>query len=158
MFRELSRKNREISLQDCIELLKSEKRGVLSVLGDNDYPYGIPMNHFYNEADGNIYFHCGMSGHKLDSLKKHNKVSFCTYDNGYREEGNWALKVKSVVVFGRIEIIDDSRIIEDIATKLSYKFIQDEEYIKEEIRLYGHETLILRLTPEHICGKLVTES
>lgn len=158
MFRELQRKNKQISMEECIELLKKETRGVLSVLGDGDYPYGMPMNHWYNEEDGKIYFHCGKSGHRLDALRKCNKVSFCTYDSGYREEGDWALHVKSVIVFGTIEIIDDMDTIADIARKLSYKFTQDEEYIRTEIEKYAKATLLLQLTPEHICGKQITES
>ena len=158
MFRELQRKNKQISMEECIELLKKETRGVLSVLGDGDYPYGMPMNHWYNEEDGKIYFHCGKSGHRLDALRKSNKVSFCTYDSGYREEGDWALHVKSVIVFGTMEIIDDMDTIADIARKLSYKFTQDEEYIRTEIEKYAKATLLLQLTPEHVCGKQITES
>lgn len=158
MFRELQRKNKQISMEECIELLKKETRGVLSVLGDGDYPYGMPMNHWYNEEDGKIYFHCGKSGHRLDALRKCNKVSFCTYDSGYCEDGDWALHVKSVIVFGTMEIIDDMDTIADVARKLSYKFTQDEEYIRTEIEKYAKVTLLLQLTPEHICGKLVTES
>lgn len=158
MFRDLQRKNKQISMEECIELLKKETRGVLSVLGDDDYPYGMPMNHWYNEEDGKIYFHCGKSGHRLDALRKYNKVSFCTYDSGYREEGDWALHVKSVIVFGTMEIIDDMDIIADVARKLSYKFTKDEEYIQNEIDKYAKATLLLQLTPEHICGKQITES
>lgn len=158
MFRELIRKNKQISMEECIEVLKNETRGVLSVLGEDDYPYGMPMNHWYNEEDGTIYFHCGKVGHRLDALKKCDKVSFCTYDAGYRKEGEWALNVKSVIVFGKIEIIDDMDQIIDITTKLSYKFIQDDAYIQDEIAKSGRGTLLLKLTPEHVCGKLVTES
>lgn len=158
MFRELTRKKKQISMQECMEVLKTETRGVLSVLGDEGYPYGMPMNHFYNEEDGKIYFHCGKVGHRLDALKKHNKVSFCVYDRGYKKDGDWALIVRSVIVFGKIEIIDDMREIIDISRKLSHKFTQDEEYINNEIEKYANETLILQLIPEHICGKLVTES
>lgn len=158
MFRELQRKKKQISAEECIAILKAEKRGVLSVLGDDDYPYGMPMNHFYNEQDGNIYFHCGRKGHRTDALKKHDKVSFCVYDKGFCNEGEWALNIKSVVVFGRIEIIDDPEEIADISAKLSRKFTDDEEYIRNEIELYIHETLLLKLTPEHICGKAVAES
>jgi len=87
MFRELARKNKEISREECIALLKNEKRGVLSVQGDEGYPYGMPMNHYYCEEDGKIYFHCGKSGHRLDSIRKNGKVSFCVYDEGYRLSG-----------------------------------------------------------------------
>lgn len=158
MFRELQRKNKQISMEECIEVLKNETRGVLSVIGEDDYPYGMPMNHWYNEEDGKIYFHCGKSGHRLDALQKCNKVSFCVYDAGRREEGEWAFKVKSVIIFGKIEIIDDMTQIIDITRKLSYKFTQDENYIQNEIDKYAAGTLLLQLTPEHICGKLVTES
>lgn len=158
MFRELTRKNKQITKEECVELLKTETRGVLSVLGDDDYPYGMPMNHFYNDEDGNIYFHCGKIGHRLDALRRHNKVSFCVYDHGYRNEGEWFLRVKSVIVFGRIEIIDDMETIIDISTELSHKFTRDEEYIQNEIKNSGAATLLLKLTPEHICGKLVNEA
>lgn len=158
MFRELTRKNKQLTSEECFDVLKNETRGVLSVIGDGDYPYGMPMNHFYSEDDGSIYFHCGKTGHRLDSLKRNDKVSFCVYDHGYRNEGEWFLRVKSVIVFGRIEIIDDMETIIDISTKLSHKFTQDEEYIQEEIRKSGKATLLLKLTPEHICGKLVNEA
>lgn len=158
MFRELVRKNKQLTHDECTKLLKSEKRGVLSVLGDGDYPYGMPMNHFYNEDDGKIYFHCGRGGHRADAIAKHDKVSFCVYDHGFCRDGEWALNVKSVIVFGRIEVISEMEKIVDISTKLSRKFTSDEEYIRKEIEQHGSKTLLLALTPEHICGKAVIES
>lgn len=158
MFRELVRKNRQLPMEDCIHVLNTETRGVLSILGDDDYPYGMPMNHFYNEDDGCVYFHCGKIGHRLDALKKHDKVSFCVYDYGYRNEGEWALNVKSVIIFGRMELIEDMEMIFDITRRLSLKFIQDEEHIRKEIEGSAHRTLLMRLKPEHICGKLVNEA
>ncbi|HAE15317.1 MAG TPA: 5-nitroimidazole antibiotic resistance protein, partial [Erysipelotrichaceae bacterium] len=59
MFRELVRKGQQLDENTCIKLLKETKRGVLSVIGDDGYPYGTPINHFYNEEDGKIYFHGG---------------------------------------------------------------------------------------------------
>ena len=158
MFRELARKNQQLSQEDCVHVLKTERRGVLSVLGEEGYPYGMPMNHWYDEEDGAIWFHCGKSGHRLDSLKACDKVSFCVYDQGQRNEGEWAWRVKSVIVFGRVEVIDDLEKIVEVTTKLSYQFTQDEEYIQGEIRSAAHKTLLLRLLPENICGKLVTEA
>ncbi len=158
MFREMMRKNKQISTEDCIRVLKTETRGVLSVIGDDGYPYGMPMNHWYNEEDGNIYFHTGNVGHRLDALKKCDKASFCTYDKGISQDGGWALTVNSVIVFGKMEIIDDLDAVIDITTKLSRKFTSDEEYIKKEIEQHGKRTLLLKLTPEHMCGKTVTES
>ena len=145
-------------MEECIEILKSETRGVLSVCGDDGYPYGMPMNHWYNEEDGKIYFHSGKLGHRTDALRRCGKVSFCTYNKGYRKEGEWALNVSSVIVFGKIDFVEDHQRIVDIAAKLSRKFTQDDEYIRREIELYASKTLLLELTPEHICGKSVNES
>lgn len=158
MFREMVRKNKELTKEECVEILKNEPRGVLSVIGDEGYPYGMPMNHFYNAEDGKIYFHCGKGGHREDSLKKNNKASFCVYDKGYIKEGEWALNIKSVIVFGRVDIISDMEKIIDITTKLSHKFTDDDEYIKKEIKAFASKTLLLELTPEHMCGKRVAES
>ena len=95
MFRELVRKKQALSEEECIKILKEEPRGVLSVQGDDGYPYGTPLNHWYCEDNGRLYFHSGMSGHRIDALKKCDKVSFCVYDQGYRKEGDWALYIKN---------------------------------------------------------------
>ena len=130
---------------------------MLSVLGDDDYPYGMPLNHFYNEEDGRLYFHSGMTGHKNDAFNRHPKASFCVYDEGIRENGNWYLTIRSVIVFGRIEIVADRDKIYDIARKLSRKFTGDEGYIENEINKSGPRTLMFALVPEHMTGKRVTE-
>ena len=74
MFREMLRKKQELSKEECIEILKKEKRGVLSVLGDEGYPYGMPINHYYDEESGKLYFHGGKKGHKIDAMKRLNKA------------------------------------------------------------------------------------
>lgn len=98
MFRKMRRFKQQITDAECIEILKNEKRGVLSVLGDDGYPYGLPVSHWYNEGDGRIYFHGAKSGHKLDAIKACDKVSFCVMDKGYTEGDDWALNIKSVIV------------------------------------------------------------
>ena len=158
MFRELTKKNRQLPMEACIELLMRQPRGVLSVLGDDDYPYGLPMDHWYCKEDGCIYFHSGNSGHKIDAIKKHAKASFCVYDQGFREEGDWALHIKSVIVFGRIQIVEDPRQAIALTRQLSYKYTSDSAYIEDEIRKYASSLLVFRLIPEHICGKQVKES
>ena len=158
MFREMLRKKQQLPEEECIEILKNELRGVLSVIGDDDYPYGMPINHFYCEEDGKIYFHSGRKGHKIDAMKSHDKASFCVYDQGFRREGEWALNIRSVIVFGRIEFIEDKEKIYEIARRLSHKFTDDEEYIEREIVRSGPGTLMFALVPEHITGKLVNEA
>ena len=86
MFRPMRRSNQQFPEKDCIEILKTEPRGILSVLGEDGYPYGIPMNHFYREADGKLYFHCAKEGHKLDAVRACDKASFCVLDKGVKSE------------------------------------------------------------------------
>lgn len=158
MFRELVRKQKQISKEECIELLSKETRGVLAVNGDDGYPYAMPMNHFYDFENDCLYFHCGKVGHRLDAITRSDKVSFCVCEQGYRKDGEWAYNVRSVIVFGRIEIIDDIREITRVTTALSYKFTNDDNYIRDEIKAYAGSTLLLKLTTEHICGKFVKEA
>ena len=158
MFRKMLRKKQQLSGEECIDILKTQLRGVLSVLGDNDYPYGMPINHYYNDQDGNIYFHGGKKGHKIDAIKRHDKVSFCVYDEGFREDGEWALNIRSVIVFGRIEIIEDQELVYRISEDLSRKFTDDDEYIRREIERSGPGTLMFALVPEYMTGKIVNEA
>ena len=106
MFREMRRFKQQISEEECVQILKEQPRGVLSMLGDDDYPYGIPLDHWYCEENGKLYFHCAKTGYKLDAVRKHDKVSYCVMDEGYRKGGEWALNINSVVVFGRIRIVE----------------------------------------------------
>ena len=158
MFRKMRRFKQQISDEECIELLKNEKRGVLSVIGDNGYPYGIPLNHYYNENDGKLYFHGAREGHKLDSIRRCNKVCYTVFDKGYRREGEWALNVKCVVVFGKISLVTDENKAKEICERLCRKFTDDEAYIEYELQHSLARVQCLELTAEHISGKLVNES
>ena len=158
MFRKLTRFKQQLPPEECAELLARQRRGVLSVLGDGGYPYGLPMDHWYCPEDGHLYFHSGRSGHKVDAVARCDKVSYCVIDGGSPIEGDWALRFRSVIVFGRIRPVEDYGRAMDIARRLSLCFTQDEAYIEADIRKNGPATLIWELMPEHITGKRVTES
>ncbi len=158
MFRKMLREKQQLPGSECLDILKTQLRGVLSVMGDDGYPYGVPINHYYCEQDGKLYFHGGKKGHKIDAIMRHDKASFCVYDEGFRKDGEWALNIRSVVVFGRIEIVEDRETVYRISRELSRKFTADEDYIENEIRRSGPATLMFALTPECITGKLVNEA
>ena len=65
----MRRFKQQVSEEACIEVLKNTKRGVLSVIGDDGYPYGMPINHYYSQEDGKLYFHGAKAGHKIDAIK-----------------------------------------------------------------------------------------
>ena len=158
MFRDMLRRNQLLTESECIDILTKQPRGVLSVLGDDDYPYGMPMNHYYSAEDGKIYFHGGKRGHKIDAMRRHPKASFCVFDEGFRRDGEWALNIRSVIVFGRIEFIEDQEQLLRISALLSRKFTDDEAYIQRELERSGPRTLMFALVPEHMTGKIVNES
>lgn len=158
MFRKMMRIKQQLPQEECIEILKGELRGVLSVQGDDGYPYGVPINHFYCEEDGKIYFHGGKNGHKIDAMKRCDKASFCVYDRGFRRDGEWALNIRSVIVFGRIEFVEDRDTLLRLSAELSRKFTDDEEYIRREIEGFADRTLMFALVPEHMTGKRIREA
>ena len=157
MFRGMRRYKQELSQEECIDILMHEPRGVLSVIGDDGYPYGMVMNHWYNTKDGKLYFHCAKEGHKIDAIKACDKVSYCVHDEGFRKEGEWALNIKSVIVFGRICIVEDEKKMKEICVNLYRKFADDEDALKQELT-HLKRVMCLGLTPEHMTGKLVNES
>ena len=159
MFREMVRQRKQLSKETCIAVLRAEKRGVLSVNGDGGYPYAAPINHYYHPDDGCIYFHCGKrtSSHRTESLAKSDKVCYTVTEQGTPIPGDWALDVRSVIVFGRIEIVEDYDTTVQICRALSRQFTKDEAFIQKEIDRFAKGTQLLRLIPEHICGKQVEE-
>ena len=158
MFREVRRFKQRLNRDECLEILKQTKRGILSVNGDEGYPYGVPLNHYYDEETGKIYFHGASRGHKVDAIRKDSRASFCVYDDGYRKEGDWALSFKSVIVFGTIREVDDPDVILRVCRDLSYKFTSDDDYIEHEIATSGKVVMVHELTIEHITGKKIREA
>lgn len=158
MFRKMRRFKQQLSDEECLDVLRAEKRGVLSVIGDDGYPYGIPMNHVFSEEEGKLFFHCAKEGHKLDAVRRCDKVCFTVFEKGFRKEGEWALNVRSVVIFGRVSVVSDEERKKEICASLCRKFTDDEEYIEREIGRHLPNALCLELAIEHMTGKLVNES
>lgn len=158
MFREMAKKNKQLPGEEALALLREIPRGVLSLQGDDGYPYGVPTNFWYCQADGCIYFHGGSTGHKVDAIARSPKASLCVISGPIPVEGSWAPDYKSVIVFGRVEILEDPAEAMATARDLSLQFTCDMDFIQEQIDLYGHETLCFRMIPEHITGKRINES
>ena len=78
MFRKMRRYRQQLGQEETISILKSGKTAVLGVLGDDGYPYTVPINYVY--ADGKIYFHGAKSGHKIDAIKRCGRVSLCVIE------------------------------------------------------------------------------
>ena len=156
MFRELTRKKQKLSDMECKEVLNQSVRGVLAVNGDGGYPYALPINYYFDEANNKIYLHSGKVGHKIDALAKNDKVSFCVYDRGYHKDGHWSFNIKSVVIFGRMHMVDDWS--DELMVNFCKRFTDDMDYIYSEIEKFRSNTAVLCLEIEHMTGKLVNEA
>ena len=156
MFREMRRKKQALSEEECIEILINEPRGVLAVLGDDDYPYAVPLSHVY--VDGKIYFHGTVKeSHKRDAIEKHDRVSYCVMNKGIKAEDDWWYTFKSVIVFGRMKTIKDRDTKIEKLTHLGNKFFPTEEETKSEIDKLLDVTELYEITIEHMSGKIVEE-
>jgi len=151
MFREIRRKDRMITNDEAIEILKSNDYGVLSTTGENGYPYGVPISYvFFNDA---IYFHCASEGHKLDNISNNSKVSFCVVGQTNILPAKFSTEYESVIVFGEaIEVSNDEKYtaLLEIANKYSANFIEEG---KEYIQRSGNATKVMKINIEHISGK-----
>ena len=155
-FRAMRRRAQQQSDEVAIEVLKNAKRGVLSVIGDDGWPYGIYLNHHCE--NGKLYFHGAKEGHKIDALRRDSRVSFTVIDGGVKDEGGWAYTFLSVVVFGRVEFVEDQNEAVEICRQLARRFNPSEEDIENEIKRAAAHVQVFALVPEHITCKRVHEA
>lgn len=158
MFRKMRRGRQALSHEEIVDVLVKETRGVMSVQGDDGYPYGFPINHYYDEETNKLYFHGANFGHHIDAIKRDPKVSYCVYGQDFQREGEWAKNVKSVIVFGKAELIDDKDEMERLCRLICTKFPCTAEYIEAEVEKDLHRTLCIAINIEDINGKLVNEA
>ena len=125
--------------------------------GDDGYPFAFPINYFYEPESGKIYFHGAKAGHKVDALKKDDKVCFTVYGNEVHEEGDWAPYLQSVVIFGRCHLIEDSGITEAKVRELAEKYYPTKEEIDAEIAADIKAVQLYEITIEHMSGKRIHE-
>ena len=158
MFRPMRRTGQQFPDAEAQEILAEAKRGVLSVIGDDGRAYGNWLNPYCSGEDGRIYFHGAKEGHKIDALRRDARVSFKVIDDGVRDEGGLACTFRSVVVFGRIEFVEDQIFALELCRELARRFNPSEDDIEREIQMAGARGQVLCLISEHITGKWIHEA
>lgn len=156
MFREMRRKKQELTKEKSLEILEKGSSGVLSLLGDEDYAYGVPISYVYH--DSKLYFHSATSGHKVDAVRKHEKVSFCVVDKDAVVPEEFTTYYRSVVVFGRARVIEGDEARRKALEILAAKYSPDHEESRlKEIDKELKHVCMIELQIEHMTGKEAIE-
>lgn len=135
MFRKIRRSDKAKTGTEAAEIMKAGTNGILSVNGDDGYPYGVPVSYVYHE--GSIYFHTAREGHKIESIKKDPRVSFCVVGADNIQPDKFTTMYSSAICFGRARIVEDDdekqRILEMIVERYSKDFREaGMKYIKAQ--------------------------
>ena len=151
MFNEIRRKDRGIEGSEAIEVLRKCEYGTLSTVDEEGYPYGVPLSYVY--ANDSIYFHSALEGHKLENIKKNDKVSFSVVGQTDVLPDKFSTKYESVIIFGRAkEVFDDEKTSAflELINKYSTDYIEKGKiYIKNA----SDKTKVIKISIDHISGK-----
>lgn len=151
MFREMRRKRQLLPQAESVAILEKMTNGILALHGDEGYPYAVPVSYVY--ADGKIYFHSAMKGHKVDAIVRNEKVSFCVVEQDDIKPAEFTTYFRSVIVFGRACILTDETEKRTALNLLADKYSPGEPGLSDEIaKGFGH-LLMVRIDIEHMTGK-----
>jgi uncharacterized protein len=152
MFREMRRNKQQLSDDEIDAILNKHSSGVLAVHGENGYPYTIPISYTFEQD--HLYFHSAIEGHKIDAIRNNDKVSFCVIDQDDVIQKTFTTRYRSVIVFGRANIITDSilrqKALESLVKKYSPDFVNEGQ---QEIDQAWNQVSIIALMIEHKTGK-----
>jgi len=150
MFKKMRRSDKEMSYEKTLELLTRGEDGILGTISDNGYPYTVVVNYVY--LNNKIYFHCAKEGHKLDNIRRNEKVSFTVYDNVEVLGEKLTTLYESLVVFGKAKVIDANR---EVLLALVNKYASiDQEKVLKMIDNEFNITSLVEIEIDHITGKI----
>lgn len=157
MFRPMRREKQLLSQEETAAVLDRGTSGVLALSGDDGYPYAVPISYV---CDGDkLYFHCARSGHKLDAIRRSEKASFCVIDQDQVVPEEYTTYFRSVIVFGRIRILEETGEKREAMEKLAVKYAPNSTADDREkaIRREWTPLCVLEMTIDHMTGKEAIE-
>ena len=155
-FREMRRRRQQLSTEEAVAILQKSTAGTLALLGDNDYPYAVPLSYVYQ--DGRIYFHSALAGHKVDAVRKNEKASFCVIEQDDVQPKKYTTFYRSVIAFGRVHVVDDEAEKMRMARMLGNRYNpNDDVALSRELESGLSRMLMIRLDIEHLTGKQAIE-
>lgn len=152
MFRELRRKKQLLSEQETLRVLEEGKTGIVGVLGDDGYPYTVPIN--YVSLEDKIYFHSAKKGHKVDAIAKEPKVSMTVVEKDDVVSREFTTYFRSIQLFGKAYVVEDEAERNVAFRALCEKFSgTDMDRYDEIMSKEADAAAIVRIDIEHITGK-----
>ncbi|MBQ9690628.1 MAG: pyridoxamine 5'-phosphate oxidase family protein [Eggerthellaceae bacterium] len=155
LFPEMRRHAQALSEDECFELLDHAKVGTLALLGDNDYPYAIPLN--FGREGTTLYFHSASSGHKIRSLKRNEKASFSVIGKDLVVPKEYTSYFSSVIAFGRVRILTAPEEKLHALRVLTYKYVPETDASREETKKGALRTTLLAFDIDYMSGKQAKE-
>lgn len=147
----MRRKDREMDLGAAEKALEKGSFGVLSVMGTDGFPYGIPVN--YVVKDGFIYIHCAKEGKKLSDIASYPRVSFTVVTRSDILSDKFSTDYESVVVFGEAaEYIgeDKGSILFEFIRKYSREYLDEGSLYVEKMKNF---TSLICVSIDRLTGK-----
>ena len=155
MFRDMRRSKQLLSMEDTVAVMDRCTNGVLACIGDEDYPYAVPLSYVY--FNGKIYFHSAKTGHKIDAILKNPKVCFTVIDEDTIVSKEYTSYFRSVLAFGKARIAEDDEWLKAFkAIVEKYSGDQPEEAKHKAINGCT-QAYIIAIDIEHITGKAAIE-
>lgn len=147
----MRRKDREMDSGSAEKVLEKGSFGVLSVLGTDGFPYGVPVN--YVIKDGFIYIHCAKEGKKLDDIAVNPRVSFTVVTRSEILSHKFSTDYESVVVFGEAsEYKGEGKgsILFEFIRKYSREYLDEGSQYVERMK---DSTSLIRVSIDRLTGK-----
>ena len=142
----------EMSQREIEQFLSCARVGRIGICLKNKQPYIVPVGYAY--ADGKIFFHTCNKGLKMNAIRHCTNVCF-EVDEALSD----ASMFKSVIIFGKVEIISDKVKMVPYLQKLINKYRVPEKfdkYMSKPGRNREKELEAVRIcliTPKKITGK-----
>ncbi len=155
MFREMRRSKQLLAQEDILAVMNRATNGVLACLGDQNYPYAVPLSFVY--FNNKIYFHSAKTGHKIDAINNNPRVSFAVIDEDTIVSAEYTTYFRSVIAFGKARIAEgDERLKAFEALVEKYSGDQPAEAKHKEVTECT-KAYIIAIDVEQITGKEAVE-
>jgi len=147
----MRRIERQMNEKEALELLEAGEYGIFSTCGEDNQPYGIPLN--YVVIDKSIYLHCASDGTKLANIVLNNKVSFTVVGKTKVLQDEFSSEYESVIAFGHTILLKEDekyKPLMEFIRKYSPEFIEEGQLYIDKAK---SKTTLIKIEIFKLSGK-----